>query len=109
LPAQRFVFQQDNARPHSARFTTQFLTANNILTLSWPSLSPDMNPIEHLWDQLQRRVCRRNVYPANRRELWQALQEEWAAIPQAHIRHLITSMPRRCQSLIDARGGHTPY
>ena len=109
LAAQRSVFQQDNARPHCARLTTQFLTANNILTLPWPSLSPDMSPIEHLWDELHRRVCRRDVAPANRRDLFQALQEEWAAIPQAHIRRLIASMPRRCQSLIDARGGHTPY
>lgn len=109
LAAQRSVFQQDNARPHSARFTTQFLTTNNIPTLPWPSLSPDMNPIEHLWDELQRRLGHRNVSPANRRDLFQALQEEWATIPQAHIRHLIASMTRRCQSLIDARGGHTPY
>src|ERR1700729_3470106 len=38
LAAQRSVFQQDNARSHCARLTTQFLTANNILTLPWPSL-----------------------------------------------------------------------
>src|SRR6202042_2104392 len=71
LAAQRSVFQQDNARHHCARLTMQFLTANNILTLPWRSLSPDMSPIEHLLDELHRRICRRDVAPANCRDLFQ--------------------------------------
>ena len=50
------VFQQDNARPHSARLTQRFLGDNNINTLPWPAFSPDLNPIEHLLDQLGRAV-----------------------------------------------------
>lgn len=103
------IFQQDNARPHTARLTTQFLAANNVNGLPWPSMSPDLNPIEHMWDVLDRRVRERVNAPANMRELFQALQQEWATIPAQTVRNLIQSMPRRCRAVIAARGGHTPY
>ena len=50
------LYQQDNARPHSARLTTDFLGQNNVPVLPWTAFSPDLSPIEHLWDQLGRRV-----------------------------------------------------
>ena len=46
----------DNARPHVARICRQFLNRNNINILPWPAVSPDMNPIEHIWDYLGRKV-----------------------------------------------------
>ncbi|KAK7116305.1 hypothetical protein V1264_002010 [Littorina saxatilis] len=109
LADQDAIFQQDNARPHTARLTTQFLTDHHVQVLPWPSMSPDMNPIEHLWDELDRRVRRREEAPANHRDLLQALQEEWDTIPQQDIRHLIQSMPRRCRAVVAAQGSHTPY
>ena len=109
LNAPHAQFQQDNARPHTARLTTAFLNQHQVQVLPWPSLSPDMNPIEHLWDELDRRVRGREAAPTNHRELLEALQEEWDAIPQQDIRALIESMPRRCRQLVAARGGHTPY
>ena len=109
LATPRAQFQHDNARPHTARFTTNFLAANNVNTLPWPSLSPDLNPIEHVWDELGRRLSARVNAPANRRELFQALQQEWANIPQQTLRRIIASMPRRCQAVIASRGGHTRY
>ncbi len=42
----------DNARPHVARICTQFLEAENIPVLAWPAYSPDMSPIEYVWDAL---------------------------------------------------------
>ena len=57
------TFQQDNARPHVARDNTDNLRRNNIGMLPWPALSPDLSPKEHLWDQLDRRVRKRQQQP----------------------------------------------
>ena len=87
----------------------RFFEDNDIRVLEWPSRSPDMNPIEHLWDELDRRVRRRVAPPETLDSLAQALQEEWTAIPVDVIQNLIGSMGRRCQAVIDSRGGHTRY
>jgi transposase len=74
------IFQHDNARPHAARVTREFLADNEVTVMDWPEYSPDLNPIEHLWDILGRRVMERG--PANRNHLIQLLHQEWEAIPQ---------------------------
>ncbi|GFW51907.1 transposable element Tc1 transposase [Trichonephila clavipes] len=48
------IFQQDNARPHTARVAQDFL--RHFQTLPWPVLSPDLSPVEHVWDQLKRQM-----------------------------------------------------
>jgi len=100
-------FQQDNARPHAARFTREFLDDNDIRVLPWPPYSPDLSPIEHLWDILGRRVLAR--HPRTRNDLVRILQDEWIAVPQQTIRRLIRSMRSRCTACIEASGGHTRY
>ncbi|KAK3104731.1 hypothetical protein FSP39_008898 [Pinctada imbricata] len=69
-------FQQDNARPHSARLTAAFLRQQRIDTLPWPAFSPDLSPIEHLWDQLGKAVRQRHPQPQTLRQLEAALQAE---------------------------------
>lgn len=103
------MFQHDNARPHTARITTAFLQHNNIPVLPWPSKSPDLNPIEHLWDELDRCVRQRQPAPQSLQQLVDALKAEWTNIPQQVIRNLTSSMGRRCQAVIDTHGGHTRY
>ena len=102
------VFQPDNARPHIARDNILFLQNNNINFIDdWPSESPDLDPIEHLWDDLEKRVRRRQNPPGNINELREALLEEWNYIPPAQINNLIYSMRRRCQAVSNVRDGHT--
>ncbi|XP_062586816.1 scavenger receptor class F member 2-like [Saccostrea cucullata] len=70
------TFQQDNARSHTARITMDFLNVNRVNILEFPARSPVLNPIEHVWDELGRRLKRRQRQPASVPDLAQALQEE---------------------------------
>ena len=67
------TFQHNNTRPHTAYASANFLAQNNVNVLSWPALSPDMNPIVHIWDELGRRA-RTNHQINNVQDLTQALQ-----------------------------------
>ena len=88
-----FLLIQDNARPHVAGVCQQVLQEEGIDAMDWPARSPDLNPIEHIWDIMSRSI--------------HALVQVWEEIPQETIRHLIRRMPRRCREVIQARGGHT--
>lgn len=105
----RLTLQHDNARPHVARVCSEYLQAENVDVLPWPAFSPDLSPIEHLWDILDRAIRARQPQPGNVQDLRQALVEEWNRIPQAQITRLVTSMRRRCTAVRDANGGHTRY
>lgn len=104
-----FILMDDNARPHRSRLVNQYLEQETIERMDWPAKSPDLNPIEHAWDILQRRISNRQNPPNILQELADALVQEWSAIPQADFRRLIGSFPNRCREVIRARGGHTRY
>ncbi|GFT07388.1 protein ZBED8 [Trichonephila clavipes] len=63
--------------------------------MDWPAYSPDLNPIEHVWDMLSRRISARQPLTTCLPELRRALLDEWCNIPQDQIDNLILSMPRR--------------
>lgn len=105
----RFVLMQDNARPHTARIVSEYLQNSAINVMRWPSRSPDLNPIEHLWDIMGRRLRLLNPAPETLEALAEALREIWNGIDQDQIRRLIESMGRRCGAVIQARGGNTRY
>ena len=73
---------------HVARVCRDFLNQNNVQVLDWPPYSPDLNPIEHLWDALDRRVRKRVNVPNNVAQLQLALIQEWNNIPQRTIVNL---------------------
>jgi transposase len=106
---ENFLFMQDNARPHIARRVLNFLDEVGINRLDWPANSPDLNPIEHLWDNLGRKVRNHAPAPQTLRELQRVLGNEWNTITQDEIKGLIRSMPDRMNEVIRARGGHTHY
>ncbi len=103
------MLQHDNAWPHVARICTQFLENENIPVLAWPACSPDITPIKHVWDALDRRIRQRVPVPVNIQQLRTAIEEECTNIQQATINNLINSMRRRCVALRKANGGHTRY
>ena len=102
-----WIFQQDNDPKHTSKVVRQYLQDTKVALLDWPSQSPDLNPIEHLWEELKRRVGTRNF--GNGHDLFIALQVEWNNIPISRIQNLIKSMPRRCVAVIHAKGYATKY
>jgi transposase len=107
--ASRPILMDDNARPHRARIAQDYLQQEAIELLPWPAMSPDMNPIEHLWDYLGRKVNARTPKCQNIQELRTALVQEWQQYPQHRLRRLIHGMRRRVQELYRKRGAYTRY
>jgi transposase len=89
LPFIDYIFQVDNAPIHKARVVTEWKSDNNVETLPWPAQSPDLNPIENLWDELERQVRARKSLPKNREELWSTLQEEWVKLKFINFKILL--------------------
>jgi transposase len=54
------MFMDDHARPHRARIVQHFLQQEAVQTIPWPAMSPDMNPIEHVWDFIGQKINQRN-------------------------------------------------
>jgi len=77
--------------------------------MDWSDRFSGINPLEHVWDILQRWICDRPVQPLTKEGLKRAPIEEWAQIPHPAIRKLIRSFNFRCRAIITARGGHTRY
>ncbi|UYV72607.1 K02A2.6-like, partial [Cordylochernes scorpioides] len=94
------LYHQENARPHTARISQQAL--QDVQMFPWPPYSPDLSPIEHVWDIIGRRL-HALPQPRSEDELWQMVEREWRAIPQDAIRTLIDSLPRRVAACIAVR------
>ncbi|GFV23812.1 transposable element Tc3 transposase [Trichonephila clavipes] len=105
----QFLFMDDNAPCHRTVAAKQLLESEDIERMDWPARSPDLNPIEHVWDFLGRRLAARILPPVTIRELRLALQDEWAAMAQQLIDTLILSICRRCETCLAVRGDHIPY
>ncbi|GFT25264.1 transposable element Tcb2 transposase [Trichonephila clavipes] len=80
------------------------LDSEGIQRLVWPARSPDLNPIENVWE-----VAGRNYPPTNKNTLIRALTEEWDKLPQQLLDNVVQSMVRRVECCITLHGGHIPY
>ena len=64
--------------------------------MTWPPQSPDLNPIEMVWDK----------QPTSAQHMWELLQDGWKCIPGDYLMKLVERMPRVCKTVIKAKGGY---
>ncbi len=102
-----FIFQQDLAHAHTAKGTKSWFSDHGVTVLDWPANPPDLNPIENLWGIVKRKM--RDTRLNNADELKATVKETWASIPPQQCHKLITSMPRRFEAVIKAKGAPTKY
>lgn len=103
-----FIFQQDNDPKHTSGLCTKYLqkkqNENILQIMDWPPQSPDLNPIELLWDELDRRV--KDLHPTSIPTLWNCLSQTWRNIPTQTMQKLVERMPKLCAAVIKAKGDH---
>src|SRR6478609_4963933 len=105
-----FIFQHDNDPKHTAKITTTYLIEEaKYPVLPWPSQSPDLNPIEHMWRHLKLKLALYEQRARGVHELWERIKIEWETFDKDICCKYIDSMPARVQAVIKAKGGNTIY
>lgn len=103
-----FIFQQDNDPKHTSKLCLKYLEqkqqAGLLKIMRWPPQSPDINPIELLWDELDRRV--RDLQPTSLSGLWDCLKDAWEKIEVQTLHKLVERLPKICTAIVKAKGGH---
>ena len=101
-------FLQDGAPCHKSKKSMTWLAENGVSVMDWPGNSPDLNPIENMWNLMKRRLEEKQVTSV------EMLKEEIINIWITEVSHeycekLARSMPRRLAKVVENQGGHTKY
>jgi transposase len=100
-------FLHDNDPKRTSGLVKKWLFNNGIQLIDVPPYSPDCNPIENLWSDLNRRVESRFAHTID--ELKQFIAEEWNNTSALLLSKLVASMPNRCKAIVDNHGHKTKY
>ncbi len=93
--------------PTLPKSSKSWLNDHCVGVLDWPANSPDLNPRENLWGIVKKKMRNKRQMRKNTDELKATVKETWASIPPQQCHKLITSMPRRIEAVIKAKG--SPY
>lgn len=110
FPHSDFYFMQDGAPCHKAKSVLEWLRERGIRLLEWPGNSPDMNPIENIWEIVKRRINADETITTKQR-LIEKLINVWNHDLEVkeHIKSCVESMCHRIEAVIKAKGGVTKY
>lgn len=103
----KWIYVHDNDTKHTAKETKEWFEANGIEVMKWPPQSPDLNPIENVWNIIKQRLSKYN--PNNLDELFLFIDKEWGNIDKKTISNLIRSMKNRCEKVIASKGFPIDY
>lgn len=94
---------QDNATPHKAHSTLDYLDEKGIeLVDPFPPSSPDLNPIENVWSWMKREVDKQ--CPSNKKQLIDCIEKSWNELPQTTIQGFISHLTTNCNRIIESEG-----
>lgn len=102
-----WVLQEDNDPKHRSKLCKAWKEESGIITIDWPSQSPDANPIENVWGIMKAKLAGKSVY--NLKQLTKAIRKIWRSLSTDYAQKLVESMPRRCQAILDNGGDFTVY
>ena len=102
-----FIFQQDNDPKHTSQYIKDYFIKKDVNLMEWASQSPDLNPIEHLWDYVKCEVRKRK--PKNLKELEEFIIEIWKKINSELCKRLVRTMNDHVTCVLKAKGRHIPY
>ena len=102
VPLGDCIFQQDNAPPHTARITKQWLANNGIPVVNWPPYSPFLNPIEHVWGHLNRKLY--TSMPSTQQEVMNTFLSLWNELRTQYAESSVFSIYSRMDNIIQTNG-----
>lgn len=103
------VFQHDNASVHTAKIIKDWIDEKEMSVHDWPPHSSDLNPIEHVWREVKKRLDDLPRKPTSINTLWDKVQEVWENIDPDFCKRVVDWMPQCIEDVIKSKGGHTRW